>query len=109
MFQLAANDKSLVLPKEDQPNLADLVLYDPNGVAPTLSGGILDNTNHTITFNVADNAFADSLGGFTYKVLSANLSENAVIAKNGITLEEHTNFSAAYNASTNKYYKITKF
>lgn len=109
MFQLAANDKSLVLPKEDQPNLADLVLYDPNGVAPTLSGGILDNTNHTITFNVADNAFADSLGGFTYKVLSANLSENAVIAKNGITLEEHSNFNAAYKASTTNIIKSSSF
>lgn len=95
MFQLKFNDKSLVLPQINQPTLADLVLYDPTNNSPILSGGIINNNNHTITYNVSNAAFSQN--NFNYKVKDAKLSENAVIAKNNITSGEHTAFHNAYN------------
>lgn len=98
MFQVRKSDKSLVLPKQDEPTIGDLVLYDPNGISPTLEGGTIDNTAKTITFNVSQSAFPSST--VTYEALQATLSENAVIAVSGITSGTHSGFKTAYNART---------
>lgn len=109
MFQVRKSDKSLVLPKQDQPTIGDLVLHDPSGQSPTLEGGIIDNTAKTITFNVSQSAFSSST--VTYEALQASLSENAVIAISGITAGTHAGFKSAYNARTSNIldgaYKFT--
>jgi hypothetical protein len=109
MFQVRKSDKSLVLPKQDQPTIGDLVLYDPSGINPTLEGGTIDNTAKTITFNVSQSAFPSNT--VTYEALQATLSENAVIAISGITSGTHAGFKTAYNARTSNIlggaYKFT--
>lgn len=109
MFQVRKSDKSLVLPKQDQPTIGDLVLYDPTGQSPTLEGGIINNTARTIVFNVSQSAFPSST--VTYEALQATLSENAVIAVSGITSATHAGFKTAYNARTSNIlggaYKFT--
>ena len=109
MFQVRKSDKSLVLPKQDQPTIGDLVLYDPTGQSPTLEGGIINNTARTIVFNVSQSAFPSST--VTYEALQASLSENAVIAVSGITSATHAGFKTAYNARTSNIlggaYKFT--
>lgn len=98
MFQVRYSDKSLVLPKTDLPTIGDIVLYDPTNNSPTLEGGTIDNTAKTITFNLSNSAFTSST--VNYKVQSATLSENAVIAVSGITQATHTAFKTAYLART---------
>lgn len=98
MFQVRYSDKSLVLPKTDLPTIGDIVLYDSTNNSPTLEGGIIDNTAKTITFNLSNSAFSSST--VNYKVQSATLSENAVIAISGITQATHAPFKTAYLART---------
>lgn len=98
MFQVRYSDKSLVLPKTDLPTIGDIVLYDPTNNSPTLEGGTIDNTAKTITFNLSNSAFTSST--VNYKVQSATLSENAVIAVSGITQATHAAFKTAYLART---------
>lgn len=109
MFQVRKSDKSLVLPKQNQPTIGDLVLFDPSGISPTLEGGTIDNTAKTITFNVSQSAFPGNT--VTYEALQATLSENAVIAISGITSGTHAGFKTAYNARTSNIlggaYKFT--
>lgn len=109
MFQVRKSDKSLVLPKQDQPTIGDLVLYDPTGQSPTLEGGTINNTAKTIVFNVSQSAFPSST--VTYEALQATLSENAVIAVSGITSATHAGFKTAYNTRTSNIlggaYKFT--
>lgn len=107
MFQLSYNDKSLILPQETNTSLGDIVLHDPSGMSPVLSGGIIDNDAHTITFNVSNSAFSQN--NYSYKVLSANLSENAVIAKSNITVGEHTAFSSVYQSRTSNIIQAPSF
>lgn len=95
MFQTRLNDKSYILPQSGNSALADIVLYDPSGNSPTLSGGTIDNINHLITFTVSKDAFTST--NVTYQVLSATLSEKAVIAVSGITEANHLGFRTAYD------------
>lgn len=85
------------------------MLYDLDGVVLILFGGILDNINYIIIFNVVDNVFVDSLGEFIYKVLSVNLLENVVIVKNGIILEEYSVFSVVYKVFIINIIKLFNF
>jgi hypothetical protein len=95
MFQVSYNEKSLILAQEAEPTLADLILYDPAGVSPLLQGGIINDTDKTITFTASSDAFISS--SVAYEVFSASLSEKAVIAKTDITEGEHTDFKHAYD------------
>ena len=71
MFQIRKSDKSLVLPKVDQPTIGDIVFYNPNNqTTPVLEGGVIDNDNKTITFNVSSSAFVGNT--FTYEVKKCN-------------------------------------
>ena len=96
MFQVRYSDKSLVLPKIDLPTIGDIVLSDSTNSSPKLEGGIINNTAKTITFNLSNSAFSSST--VNYKVESATLSENAVIAVTGIDQSNHEAFKVAYNA-----------
>ncbi|MDD4166461.1 MAG: hypothetical protein PHN29_05520, partial [Endomicrobiaceae bacterium] len=109
LFQIRFNDRSLILPQEETPTLADIILYDPLNKSPALQGGTIDNINHTITFTLSKDAFSQS--NVTYQVLSANLSEKAVIACSGITPDNHAGFYSAYevragNILTDNYASI---
>ena len=95
MYQVLFNDKSYLFPDGTNSSLADLTLYDPNGNYPTLSGGIYNENTNTITFKVSASAFA-SMVDLYYEVESVTLSENAVVAKNGIDDTRFTNFKNAY-------------
>lgn len=109
MFQLNFSDKSLIQQtQEGTSKLYDIVLYDKyNNLAPVLRGGVVgvnSNGEPTITFNVSSSAFnfVDGKANLNYVVQSATLSENAVIAKNGITSSEHSDFKDIYeNRSSN--------
>ena len=95
MYQVLFNDKSYLFPDGTNSSLADLTLYDPNGNYPTLSGGIYNDNTNTITFKVSASAFT-SMFDLYYEVESVTLSENAVVAKNGIDDTSFTNFKNAY-------------
>lgn len=98
MFQVSYNEKSLVLTQNNNPTLADIILYDPSGTSPTLQGGVINDANKTITFTLSNDAFSSA--SVYYQVQSATLSEKAVIAKSGITPGEHNNLKQAYNSRT---------
>ncbi|MDY0211164.1 MAG: hypothetical protein RBQ91_07170 [Acholeplasma sp.] len=98
MFQLKYSDKSLVLPKNNEPTIADLTLFDPTGNSPKLEGGIIDNVNKTITFNVSQSAFSSST--VNYEIESATLSEKAVIARFNSSIDDFSLFNQAYLART---------
>lgn len=110
MFQVRKNDKSLILNQNQSSTLGQITLYDPNNGSPLLEGGTIvqpaDNNNNpkfgTIDFYVSRSAFPTNLTGYTvnYEVLSAELSENAVIAKSNVTLAEHANLKLAYQQKT---------
>lgn len=96
MFQIVKSDKSSILPKDTQPTIGDLVLYNKdNPNMPILEGGVINNSTKTITYTVSQSAFPTG-GNYTFHAKSATLSENAVIAKNGIVKAEQPNFTNAY-------------
>lgn len=108
IFQLSYNEKSFVLPIYQGSDIADIVLYDPNGISPILEGGIITNTQTDangriisidIKFTLPNDAFTS--GDLYYKVKFAELSENAVIAKYGINYStDYEAFYAQYNSTT---------
>lgn len=105
MFQIRLSDKSAIMEQSTNDTLYDIVLYDPTGKAPTLTNGVkgVDSSGKpTITFTISSDAFNLTGNSTTvnYKVLSAELSENAVIAKSGITESNHPAFLVAYNNRT---------
>ncbi len=103
MFQISYSDKSLIQQKDDNGStLYDLVLYDKNNNSPILRGGLVGSDEYglpTITFTVSNSAFnfVNNKTDLNYYVKSAVLSENAVIAKYGITANEHHDFRNYYN------------
>ena len=105
MFQIRLSDKSAIMEQSTDDTLYDIVLYDPTGNAPTLTNGVkgVDSSGKpTITFTISSDAFNLTGNSTTvnYKVLSAELSENAVIAKSGITESNHPAFLVSYNNRT---------
>jgi hypothetical protein len=109
MYQLSYNNKADVLAENDEAatKIAELVLYDPreNGKSPILSKGVVNYTTKTITFTVSDSAFAGN--SIYYEVKSNRLSNNAVIAKSGITLVELEAFRSDYNKREDNVLKDT--
>lgn len=103
MFQISYSDKSLIQQKDDNGStLYDLVLYDKNNNSPILRGGVVGSDEYglpTITFTVSNSAFnfVNNKTDLNYYVKSAVLSEKAVIAKYGITSNEHHDFRNYYN------------
>ena len=96
MFQIVKSDKSAVLQKETQPTIGDLVLYNKDNLnMPFLDGGVIDKANKTITYTVSQSAFP-AAASYTFNVKSATLSENAVIAKNGLVKADQPAFQEAY-------------
>ncbi len=105
MFQIRLSDKSMIMEQIEDATLYDLVLYDKNGNAPTLMNGVIGmdaNGNPTITFTVSAGAFnlTNGSSAINYNVLFAELSENAVIAKSGLTDYDASEFLTAYNNRT---------
>lgn len=105
MFQIRLSDKSAIIEQSTDDTLYDIVLYDPDGNAPTLTNGVkgVDSSGKpTITFTISSDAFnlTGNSATVNYKVLSAELSENAVIAESGITESNHPAFLVAYNNRT---------
>ena len=105
MFQIRLSDKSAIMEQSTDDTLYDIVLYDPTGNAPTLTNGVKGvdlSGKPTITFTVSSDAFnlTGNSATVNYKVLSAELSENAVIAESGITESNHPAFLVAYNNRT---------
>ena len=111
MFQVRKSDKSLILKQSEASTLGQITLYDPNNGSPLLEGGTITQPiqaenvypkTGAIDFYVSKSAFPSNLTGYVanYEVLSAELSENAVIAKSGITSGEHPNLKTAYSLRT---------
>ena len=105
MFQIRLSDKSMIMEQSEDATLYDLVLYDKSGNAPTLMNGVIGtdtNGNPTITFTISGSAFNLSNGSsaVNYNALSAELSENAVIAKSDLTDVDSAAFLTAYNNRT---------
>jgi hypothetical protein len=104
MFQIRLNDKSLIVPDEIGGSIADIVFIDPTGESPILQGGLIDNSDHTITYKLSRDAFSRIDGSLDlnvyYQVANANLSANAVIAKPGINSSNYNAFYYAYNKRT---------
>lgn len=94
MFQIRFSDKSLIMPQETDATLYDIVLEDKNGQGPTLTNGKVNDNNKTITFTVSQDAFKS--GSVEYIAKSAELSENAVIAKSGMNSSTYAGFHQAY-------------
>lgn len=105
MFQIRLSDKSMIMEQSEDATLYDLVLYDKSGKAPTLMNGVIGtdtNGNPTITFTISAGAFNLSNGSsaVNYSILSAELSENAVIARSNLTDVDSAAFLTAYNNRT---------
>jgi len=100
MFQIRLSDKSLIMPREDDPLLYDIVLVDKNGNGPELGDGVIGEVNGvpTITFTAPEAAF--NAYNVNYIAQSATLSENAVIAKSGINHINFNEFNSWYNIKT---------
>ena len=94
MFQIRFSDKSLIMHQETDAKLYDIVLEDKNGNGPTLTNGKVNDNNKTITFTVSQDAFKS--GSVEYIAKSAELSENAVIAKSGMNSSTYAGFHQAY-------------
>lgn len=106
MFQISYSDKSLIQQySENDSNLYDIVLYDKNNLSPILRGGVVGVDSDgmaTITFRVSNSAFnfINNQVDLSYSVKSAILSENAVIAKSGVTSLNHDSFRTYYSKRT---------
>lgn len=98
MFQIKFSDKSLIMHQKTDATLSDIVLKDQNGNGPTLTNGKVNDNDKTITFTVSQDAF--KAGNVEYVAKSAELSENAVIAKSGINISTYDGFHEAYVART---------
>ena len=94
MFQIRFSDKSLIMHQETDATLYDIVLEDKNGNGPTLTNGKVNDNDKTITFTVSQDAFKS--GDVEYIAKSAELSENAVIAKSGMNDSTYEGFHEAY-------------
>lgn len=103
MFQLNYSDKSLIQQTQEETlQLYDIVLYDKNNLSPVLRGGevgVNSSGEPTITFTISTSAFnfVNGEASLNYVVKSAVLSENAVIAKSGITSSTYSGFKTAYD------------
>lgn len=101
MYQLSYNNKAEILPEVGAPTIADLVLYDPTGHSPILTKGTVNYnvSPKTITFTLSTTAFSDN--ALYYEVLSNELSNNAVIARDGITTGQLIAFYTDYTNRIN--------
>ena len=106
MYQLSYNNKSEVLAEDESATtkISELVLYDPYGNSPTLSGGTIErgiNTG-TITYTLSADAFsAASPNTFYYEVFSNELSRGAVIAKTNLSEGEYGQLVTDYEHREN--------
>lgn len=102
MFQVSYNDKSAIMPHIEDSELGNIILGDDDGDIPTLQNGILsvveteEGLENRITFIINRDALTQE-GSIYYKVLFADLSENAVI---GVVPESEADFKIF-----NEYYK----
>src|SRR5690554_469843 len=91
MKQLNFNDKSEILAEDANvtPLIAELDLYDPTGNSPILTGGVIDRSTNTITYNISNDSFSGNT--VNYQVLRNELSNNAIIAKANISETDYYN------------------
>lgn len=103
MYQLSYNNKSEVLTDEEtsgSSEIAELILYDPNGESPILRNGIIDYNNNEITYEVSTSAFSSN--SFHYQVLYNELSQGAIIAKSNLDNDEYNILKNDYGNRVNE-------
>ena len=101
MYQLSYNNKSEVLAEDEalSTKIAELVLYDPNGNAPILRGGVINRNTNEITYTLSTTAFQND--NLYYEVYYNELSKGAIIAKSPLTNNEYNTLKADYENREN--------